>query len=385
MSKIPLPRHVVTQLTKYHDAFKKKDPRQVEWVPAFISQTTQAQWDKVMDPAGDAFTRINYDEFRTEFGTELHIIAFLKWYNCTNHIRVTPLINKIEDILDDGGSVEKYLSGGIVANDTAEIRVKVVALQAENARLAIFENLVGTKSAELSALQIENTRLVASKQVEVAELRAESSLKDSKLAQRECENRALNGELAGERLKNVKVNEIKDEMLLEITKSKAENALLKGTVSGLEMERESMRVISQAKLDEQQAELEDLKNQISSLSVAQKQAESSSGGEGVAGVTANGGKKNKSCDDDAWGGLKKPKTEDWHESEKPETDTEKESLPQKFAKFTKTVNSVAATVAACIFSTTSSIQNTKQYDPKLSVPRKDHEAEFHPYKRAKKD
>lgn len=357
---------------KYHDALKKKHLAEVDWVPAFIVQTNQAQWDKVMDPAGDAFTRINYDRFRAEFGSEPHIIAFLKWYNCTNKIRMTPLLNRIDDILDDGGSVEKYLSGEIVANDTAETRAKMVTLQAENARLANFENLLGTKSAELSALQAESARLVASKQAKVTELRAESSLKDSKLAQRECENRVLIGELAEERLKNVKVHEIKDEMLLEITKSKAENALLKGTVSGLEMERESMRVKSQAKIDEQQAELDDLRNQISSLSVAQKQAESSGGGEGIAGATANGGKKNKSCDDDDWSASKKSKTKDWHESQKPETDTEKESLPQKFAKFTKTVNSVAATVAACIFSTPS--QNPKMYEPKDS-----HKDRFKPY------
>jgi hypothetical protein len=372
MSKIPLPRHVANQLQKYQDAFKKKEPHKVEWVSAFIVQTTQAQWDKVMDPAGDAFTRINYDRFRAEFGSEPHIIAFLKWYNCTNKIRMTPLLNRIDDILDDGGSVEKYLSGEIVANDTAETRAKMVTLQAENVRLANFENLLGTKSAELSAFQAESARLVASKQVEVTDLRAESSLKDSKLAQQVREYRVLTGELTEERLKNVKVHEIKDEMLLEITKSKADISFLKGTVAGLEMERETKRVLSQAKIDEQQAELEDLRNQISSLSVAQKQAESSGGGEGVAGATANGGKKNKSCDDDDWSASKKPKTKDWRESEKPETDTEKESIPQKFAKFTKTVNSVAATVAACIFSTPS--QNPKMYDQKDS--RKDR---FRPY------
>ena len=116
MSTIPLPRHVANQLMKYHDALKKKHLAEVDWVPAFIVQTNQAQWDKVMDPAGDAFTRINYDRFRAEFGSEPHIIAFLKWYNCTNKIRMTPLLNRIDDILDDGGSVEKYLSGEIVAN-----------------------------------------------------------------------------------------------------------------------------------------------------------------------------------------------------------------------------------------------------------------------------
>ena len=269
--------YVSCLLGQYRRDFVKVNPGKTCWVTdELLYKTPQSRFDKVTDHKF-RLSRLVFDKFTDEFGTDDHIYEFLRWYNATKHDQflTTPMMEEIDRILARKGRVEELYNGGAEADP--QLRAALAAANAENRKIG----------------------------ADIDNIRVELKSATDKAVGDDLAYHALADELAAERARNARLEEQRaaatEEMSRELAAKKEENALLEASVTELEQKFVQVGLDNdqlQIEKDQIQAENDNLRRRIRVLSAARNSdAASSADGVSSAGTKETDKGQGASADD----------------------------------------------------------------------------------------